>query len=103
MAAAEPTAAVERAGALLHLRGRLDRASVPLLWPQALRALDGAQGLNLHAVETLDSAGLALLAELAARIAVQGPPRIEGQPPELAALCAAYRMGPDLIRSEGTA
>lgn len=103
MAAAEPAAAVDRPGALLRLRGRLDRTSVPTLWPQALRVLDGAQGLDLHAVETLDSAGLALLAELATRIATTATVRIEGQPPGLAGLCAAYRMGPDLIRSEGTA
>jgi phospholipid transport system transporter-binding protein len=95
--------AVDRAGALLRLRGRLDRASVPALWPQALRALDGAQGLDLHGIDALDSAGLALLAELAGRIAARGPVRIEGAPAGLAGLCAAYRMTPDLIRSEGTA
>lgn len=99
MAAAE--AGVERAGPLLRLRGRLDRASVAGLWPQALRALDGAQGLDLHAVEALDSAGLALLAELADRLPRETR-RIEGQPPGLAGLCAAYRMNAELIRSEGT-
>ena len=99
MAAAE--AGVERAGPLLRLCGRLDRASVAGLWPQALRALDGAQGLDLHAVEALDSAGLALLAELVDRLPRETR-RIEGQPPGLAGLCAAYRMNADLIRSEGT-
>lgn len=100
MAATEP-ASVGRAGALLRLRGRLDRASVAGLWPQALAALDGAQGLDLHAVQALDSAGLALLAELADRLPREAR-RIEGQPPGLAGLCAAYRMNADLIRSEGT-
>lgn len=99
MAAAE--ASVERVGTLLRLRGRLDRASVAAVWPQALAALDGAQGLDLHAVEALDSAGLALLAELADRLLPQAR-RIEGQPPGLAGLCAAYRMNAELIRSEGT-
>ena len=101
MAAAEPVATVERTGALLRLRGRLDRASVSRIWPQALAALAGAQALDLHAVDALDSAGLAMLAELAERL----PPnarRIEGEPPGLAALCAAYRMNADLIRPEGT-
>lgn len=99
MAAVESS--VERAGPLLRLRGRLDRASVAGLWPQALAALEGAQGLDLHAIEALDSAGLALLAELADRLPL-GARRIEGQPPGLAGLCAAYRMNADLIRAEGT-
>lgn len=103
MPSADTTTTLERAGALLRLRGRLDRDHVPALWPQALRALDGAQGLDLHGVDTLDSAGLALLSELASRIATHGPVRIEGQPPGLASLCTAYRMTPDLMRSEGTA
>ena len=102
MASADAGTSAERAGALLRLRGRLDRDSVPALWPQALRALDGAQGLELHGVDALDSAGLALLSELAARIASRGPMRIEGAPSGLAALCAAYRMTPDLMRSEGS-
>lgn len=93
-------AAVEREGALLRLRGRLDRASVARLWPQALAALAGAQALDLHAVEALDSAGLAMLAELAERLPPQSR-RIEGQPAGLAALCAAYRMNADLIRAQG--
>ena len=99
MAAAE--ASVERAGTLLRLRGRLDRASVAAVWPQALAALDGVQGLDLRAVEALDSAGLALLAELADRLPREAR-RVEGQPPGLVGLCAAYRMNADLIRSEGT-
>ena len=99
MAAAEAT--VERVGTLLRLRGRLDRASVAAVWPRALAALDGVQGLDLHAVESLDSAGLAMLAELVDRLPPQAR-RIEGQPPGLAGLCAAYRMNADLIRSEGT-
>ncbi|TLX22627.1 STAS domain-containing protein [Thermomonas fusca] len=99
MAATEPS--VERAGTLLRLRGRLDRASVAGLWPRALAALDGAQALDLQAVEALDSAGLALLAELADRLP-QATRRIEGEPPGLAGLCAAYRMNADLIRAQGT-
>lgn len=100
MAAAEANATLDRDGALLRLRGRLDRANVPALWPQALRALAGAQGLDLRGVTVLDSAGLALLAELAARINGNGPLQLEGTPPGLAGLCAAYRMTPHLVRSD---
>lgn len=100
MAAAE--ARVERADALLRLRGRLVRASVAEVWPQALAALDGVHALDLHAVEALDSAGLALLAELLERLPPQDTPRIEGQPPGLAGLRAAYRMNADLARAQGT-
>lgn len=104
MAAAEATATLDRDGALLRLRGRLDRRSVPALWPQALRALDGAEGLDLRAVDAIDSAGLALLSALAERLAARGTtPRIDGEPPGLAGLRAAYRMTPDLLRSQGSA
>ena len=94
MAAAEAT--VERVGTLLRLRGRLDRASVAAVWPQALAALDGVQGLDLHAVEALDSAGLALLAELADRLPRAGtahrrPAARPGRPVRR----LPYERGPD--------
>ena len=88
MAAAE--AIVERVGTLLRLRGRLDRASVAAVWPRALAALDGVQGLDLHAVEALDSAGLALVSLLATRC---GTVAIDGSPEGFAELRAAYRLG----------
>jgi ABC-type transporter Mla MlaB component len=42
----------------------------------------------------VDSAGVALLAELAARIAPA--PGVLGEPEGFQALCAAYRLGPTL-------
>lgn len=74
-------------GDVLRIEGRLDRAAVPSLWLQLQPQLGGVRTIDLHAVETVDSAGLALLAELAA-----GGLRIDGAPPGLAELTAAYRL-----------
>ena len=80
-------AAVRLDGEVLRFGGTLDRAAVPALW----RALDGLRGrarvASLVDVLRVDSAGLALLAELAA-----GDVRIEGSPPGLAELRDAYRL-----------
>ncbi|KAF1688625.1 STAS domain-containing protein [Pseudoxanthomonas taiwanensis] len=88
----EQTARVRRDGQALRLEGRLDRAGATALWPQAQAQLDGARTLDLSGVEGLDSAGLALLAELAARLRQAGPVAVTGTPPGLAELCAAYRL-----------
>ncbi|KAF1686869.1 anti-sigma B factor antagonist [Pseudoxanthomonas broegbernensis] len=96
MATPEP-AALRRDGAVLHVEGHLDRAAVPALWRAAQPLPAGVEALDLSGVRSLDSAGLALLAELAARIAAAGTrPRVAGEPPGLAELCAAYRMDPNL-------
>ena len=71
-------------GDTLRLRGVLDRAAVIALWPQ-LQALPAQLArLELGEVERVDSAGLALLAELAARarkaghaLAISGAPRLQ--------------------------
>lgn len=80
-------ARVRRDGDVLVFDGRLDRAAVAPLWRavQPLRA--GVAGLDLRGVEAVDSAGLALLAELAA-----GGLRVDGSPAGLAELRAAYRL-----------
>jgi len=62
---------------------------VPALWRQCLALLDGARRFDLGAVEQVDSAGLAMLAELAARA---GAVEVSGTPPGLAELRAAYRL-----------
>ena len=63
--ASKPLALLE--GDTLRLRGVLDRAAVIALWPQ-LQALPAKLArLELGEVERVDSAGLALLAELASR------------------------------------
>ncbi len=85
-----------REGDALVFSGALDRAAAVTLWP-ALRNVSGAQRIVLTNVTTVDSAGLALLAELAARLRTDGrTPQWEGQPPGLADLCAAYRLTPEL-------
>ena len=92
-----PDLALRRDGAVLHLAGTLDRAAPSAAWPALLPLLDGAQALDLSALTRLDSAGLALLAEVAARLSAQGAaPRIDGTPEGLADLCAAYRLNPAL-------
>ncbi|MBD9370363.1 STAS domain-containing protein [Xanthomonas sp. XNM01] len=92
---AEP-ASVTRAGERLRIAGALDRASATALWPALERQAAGAAVLDLTGVVRLDSAGLALLAELAARLRQQGPLRIDGDPDGLADLRAAYRLGDTL-------
>ena len=80
-------ARVRRDGDVLKIDGRLDRAAVAASWRalQPLRA--GAASVDLAGVGAVDSAGLALLAELAANGL-----RIDGEPAGLAELRAAYRL-----------
>lgn len=84
-------------GDTLRLRGVLDRAAVIALWPQ-LQALPAQlTRLELGEVERVDSAGLALLAELAWRARKDGHPlSIAGAPAGYNELSAAYRLSPDL-------
>jgi len=78
----------------LRFAGALTRDAVAPLWPQATRLLDGVRAFDLNDVPRVDSAGVALLAELAARV---GPPlNLQGEPSGFRALCAAYRLGPTL-------
>ena len=90
-------ASVRRDGDALVFAGALDRAAAAALWPQASAHLAGVQRFVLTNVTTVDSAGLALLAELAARLRASGTlPRLDGQPAGLADLQAAYRLTPEL-------
>lgn len=86
-------ARVQREGDTLRFAGALVRDAVPVLWPDASRQLDGVSRFDLAAVERIDSAGIALLAELATRAGIAG---IEGSPAGLAELRAAYRLSPTL-------
>lgn len=97
-ASSDASASVTRAGEAIRFAGALSRASVPGLWKQ-LPALDGVTTLDLTSVTSVDSAGLALLAEVSARAAaplVLSPALVAGSqhaPPEgLAELSAAYRL-----------
>ena len=78
---------VRRDGDVLILDGRLDRAAVASTWRalQPLRA--GATRLDLAGVPSVDSAGVALLAELASTGLQVG-----GAPAGLAELRSAYRL-----------
>jgi len=90
-------AALQRDGDALVFAGAIDRAAVLRLWSPALAVLAGTQRIVLTNVTTVDSAGLALLAELAARLRAAGiTPLIEGEPPGLPDLRAAYRLTPGL-------
>lgn len=91
-------ASLRRDGDTLVLAGVLDRAAAIALWPAATRALDGARAVDLRGVERVDSAGLALLAELGARLRAQGQAEVAlvGAPVGLTELSAAYRLAPTL-------
>ena len=65
---ASNAATLRREGDTLVLAGVIDRAAAIALWPSASQQLAGARTLDLSAVTGLDSAGLALLAELAAQL-----------------------------------
>ena len=81
----------------LVFSGVIYRAAATSLWTCALEIFDGTQRIVLTEVTSVDSAGLALLAELAARMRACGhDPHLEGQPPGLLELCTAYRLTPGL-------
>ena len=86
-------ATVRRDGTTLAFAGALDRAAAAALWPDALRLSPGAERFDLAAVTAVDSAGLALLVELAHRI---GSVAVAGDPPGLDGLRRAYRLSPSL-------
>ena len=89
-AASNPgTPRVEAGDGVLRIAGTLSRDSVPALWKRALPLLAGITAIDLHGVTDLDSEGVALLAELAARA---GHPAIQGEPAGLSELRTAYRL-----------
>ena len=95
MPAAEP-ATVARSGDTLRFSGALLREAVGALWKQA-GPVDGVRHIDLTAVSRVDSAGVALLAELAGRCGDE--PAILGAPSGLPELRAAYRLSPSLAFS----
>lgn len=100
-------AAVSRDGDVLVFRGALVRAAIAALWRQVQPLRAGIARLDLGAVSAVDSAGLALLTELAngypaatgrgspvgagSDVRVDGI-AITGAPAGLAELRAAYRL-----------
>lgn len=88
----------------VRLHGALDRAAATTLWPQLLALAAGTHVLDLTAVSRVDSAGVALLAELATRVRLHGRELvINGAPAGLNELRAAYRLGADLDFNATTA
>jgi phospholipid transport system transporter-binding protein len=86
-------ATLRRAGDTLHLGGALVTAAIAGLWSPALAAVEGASRIDVGAVTRVDSAGVAFLAELMQRA---GASELDGEPPGLSALRAAYRLTPAL-------
>lgn len=93
MSSAARVASVQRDGDALVFSGTLDRAAVPALWIQCATWRSGVTRLDLVAVDRVDSAGVALLAELAART---GATAVVGEPIGLVELRRAYRLGATL-------
>ena len=93
MPAAEP-ATVARSGDTLRFSGALLREAVGALWKQAGTDVDGVRHIDLTAVSRVDSAGVALLAELAGRCGDE--PAILGAPIRLPELRDADRLTPSL-------
>lgn len=88
------SASVRCDGDALVFTGALLRDDVAALWRQVPKTLDGVRRLDVRAVERIDSAGLALLAELCARTGSEVA--VAGAPDGLAELRGAYRLSPTL-------
>jgi len=87
------TATCTRHDDTLAFTGMLDRTAVVTLWPQVAATLAGVRRFDLTTVTSVDSAGLALLAELAA---LAGGVSVHGRPAGLDELRTAYRLQDDL-------
>jgi len=85
---------VTRDGDTLVFSGALSREAIASAWSRALAQVAGVRRLSLEAVPSVDSAGLALLAELAARAG--GGITVVGTPRGLDELRSAYRLDPTL-------
>ena len=89
-------ATLRRDGDRVVVAGALLRSGIATLWPRVTGPLlAGAACLDLGEVDSFDSAGVAFLAELAAR-GRPDPLRVERHPPGLVELASAYRMSPAL-------
>lgn len=82
------------AAEIIALQGALDADSVPRLFRSVI-ASRGVSVLDLSAVSSVDSAGVAFVRELQTRIAALGGPRptLRGVPTHFTQLCQAHRVG----------
>lgn len=78
----------------LKLDGRLELSRVAAVLASAPERIGC---IDLEAVEHIDTAGVALIAQLVTRSQQAGGPRptVRGQPEGLEALCSAYRINVD--------
>lgn len=83
------TATVSKAGDSLAFTGALDRDESAALWAKVQPMLAGTRQIDVRAVSAVDSAGVALLAEIAGRCAGV---TVIGAPAGLHELRAAYRL-----------
>lgn len=88
-AAPNAPASVRRDGERLVFSGALDRPACAAVWKQVQPMLQGVRTLDLAAVSHVDSAGVALLAEVAA---LNPGASLLGSPVGLDELRAAYRL-----------
>ena len=84
---------LQRDADTLRVSGELLTPHIRDAWTRALPMLGGVRRFDVTGVTQVDSAGIALLAELAQRA---GGVAIEGDPAGLSALRAAYRLTPAL-------
>lgn len=86
---------LERRDDVLHLSGPVTGLTVVELDRKSL-TLDGIRAISLDAVTTVDTVGVALIAQLVARASRSGSrPQVTGSPSGLNELCLAYRIAPD--------
>jgi phospholipid transport system transporter-binding protein len=83
------TATVRQDGDTLAFGGALERTAIAALWPQLRFLGHGLRRVDLSAVSTVDSAGLALLAEVCGRAGIED---VVGTPDGLTELRPAYRL-----------
>lgn len=80
--------------ATLRIEGDLDVASVPAQWQRLRPLVRGIERIDLRAVSTLDSSGVALIRCLQAAVVAAGGkrPAVVHAPPRLAQICLAHRV-----------
>lgn len=101
---ASNTTTVRFDGARARISGPLDRDAVVALWPKLKSLPEGVLQLDLKEVTQVDSAGVALLAEVAARARADGRTLVlKDTPTGFNELCAAYRLAPSLDFNASTA
>lgn len=97
-------ATVQLDGPSARIAGVLDRDAVVALWSKLKALPEAVTQLDLTAVERVDSAGLALLAELSAHARANGRTlALNGMPAGFNELSAAYRLAPSLDFNAPTA